>query len=85
MTSCWLKHPLKNMPQNLIISPQQYKISISNLFDKGYSENEANFMGKSRRKSHMLFVSCLHSDGWLTTEGENGQARPLLYRNFLFQ
>ena len=22
----------------------------------------------------MLFVSCLRSDGWLTTEGENGQA-----------
>ena len=33
----------------------------------------------------MLFVSCLRSDGWLTTEVENGLARPLLYRHFLFK
>ena len=32
----------------------------------------------------MLFVSRLHSGGWLTTEGENGLARLLLHRNFLF-
>ena len=53
------------------------------MFSKGYSENLADFIGKSRRKRHM-FVSCLRSDGWLTSEDENGQARPLLYRNFLF-
>ena len=39
VASCWLKRPLKNMPQNFIISPQQYKISSYNLFNKGYSEN----------------------------------------------
>ena len=34
-----------------------------------------------------MHVVCqlLHSDGWLLTESENGQARLLLYRNFLFK
>ena len=35
----------------------------------------------------MLFVNCLRSDGWLTTEDENNQTpgQALLYRNFLFK
>ena len=33
----------------------------------------------------MLFVSCLRSAGLLTTEGENGKAGALLYRNFPFK
>ena len=33
----------------------------------------------------MSFVICLWSGGWLTTEGENGHARSVLYRNFLFK
>ena len=32
----------------------------------------------------MLVISCLCSDDWLTTEGENGMARPLNH-NFLFK
>lgn len=35
--------------------------------------------------SAVLFFSSLRFGGWLTTEGENSQARYLLYRNFLFR
>ena len=56
---------LKNMPQNFIISPQQYKISDSYLFNKGYSENEANCIGKSQRKRHMYVVCQLPTLWWL--------------------
>ena len=63
LASCGLKRPPKNMPQNFIISPQQYEISSSNLFNKGYYENYANFIGKGCIKRHTLFASCLHSDG----------------------
>ena len=38
------------MPQNIVVSLQQYKISSANMFNKGYFENYADFIGKSRRK-----------------------------------
>ena len=34
-----LKSPLKNMPQNIIISLHHDKVSSSNMLNKGYSEN----------------------------------------------
>ena len=74
----WRKLPQKNIPHHLIISPNITVIRV-------YSENWANVINKGRRQSRMLSVSCWPFDGWLTTEGQNGQVRPLLYWNFIFE